>query len=118
MLAQGFPEYLKEALDQRTPEGVKVHAPYARLLGNFVLLDERTTAHTLYTGLVPRYYGEVTGALKDGQEQQGFRGDMNASEMAALALDTLAMACAVHLDDSATRTRLLPPVVLDGLVVG
>jgi len=56
----------------------------------------------------------VTGAFRDGQEQQVFRDDLDAAEIADFALDSLAMAYAVHLDNPATRTMNLPSLVLDG----
>ena len=113
---------LNEALDQRrTPEGVPALTPRARALGYLTLLgevavplpgitqalvEERTTGQVPYSELLPRYHGEVTGALRDGQEQHIFRGDMTPDEMADVAIGSLALAFAVHLGDPATRTIL------------
>lgn len=121
---------LNEALDKQA--ATETGSPRNRVLGHLGLLgevanplpgitqafvDERTTAHTPYSELVPRYYGAVTGRFRDGQEQQVFRDDMEASEMADFALDSLAIAYAVRVDSPATRTMNLPSVVLDGLAI-
>jgi hypothetical protein len=69
-----------------------------------------------YSELVPWYHGELTGALRNGQEQQAFRDDMDASEMADFALDNIALAYAVHLDNPATRAMSASLLLtLDGL---
>ena len=114
---------------QQVPEAVPAPTPRARVLGHLVLLgeaaaplpgvtqalvEERTTGQVSYSELLPRYHGELTGALRHGQEQQAFRANMDAAEMADFALDSLAMTYAVHLDSPAARTMNLPSLVLDG----
>lgn len=121
---------LNTELDEwQVPEATQAPTPRAGVLGHLVLLgevaaplpgitqalvEERTTGQVPYSDLLPRYYGEITGALRDGQEQQAFRTDMEAGEMADFALDSLAMAYAMHLDNPMARTMNLPSVVLDG----
>lgn len=124
---------LNKALDQPTAREAEIgRTPRALLLGHFGLLDavsaplsgitqalvEERAAGEPYTELVPRYYGEVTQALRDGQDQQVFRADIDATELADLTLDSLASVYAIHLDERATRAADMAAILLDGLVVG
>lgn len=120
---------LNRALDREGGESVE--APRVRLLGHLgllgdaavpwpgitrALIDERTGQLARpYTELLPRYYAELTGTLQDGQEQGVFRNDLQASDMAEFALDSLAMAYAVPLDDTMGRGTNAPFLVLNGL---
>jgi AcrR family transcriptional regulator len=118
---------LNGALDQRvTTEST---SPRTLLLGHLGLLgevsgslpgstkalvDERADAQLPYREILPRYYGEVAQAVQSGQEQHAFRGDMTAAELADFAIDSIALAYAVHLDNPAARAAS-PSLVLDGL---
>jgi AcrR family transcriptional regulator len=122
---------LNRALDLES--GEPVEAPHARLLGNLgllgdisapwpgitrALIDERTGQLARpYSELLPRYYAELTGALRDGQEQEVFRSDLEVHDMAEFALDSLAMAYAVPLGDTRGRGTNAPFLVLNGLRV-
>lgn len=124
---------LNQALDQpAAPENQMARTPRSLLLGHFGLLDtvsaplpgitqaliEERTAGEPYTNLLPRYYGEVTQALRDGQNQQVFRGDIDAAELADLTLDSLASVYAIHLDERIARATNMVFLLLDGLAVG
>jgi AcrR family transcriptional regulator len=116
---------LNDALDRET--AAEPGTPHSRLLGYFGLLgavsaplpgitialvDERREQEP-YSELLPRYYGEVTHAFQDGQEQQVFRIDIPAAEMADSSLTNIAVQYAIHLDDTAARARI-PSLALDG----
>jgi AcrR family transcriptional regulator len=121
---------LNEALYQpETTEAGTPRGPHARLLGHFgllaqvsaplpgitkALIDERTDTQAAYGDLVPRYHGDVTQAFADGQEQHVFRSDMPPASLADFALDSIALAYAVHLDNPAARAKTTS-LLLDGL---
>jgi AcrR family transcriptional regulator len=113
---------LNEALDQPgTIETGMPRTPHARLVGHFGLLaqvsaplpgitqalfDEHIGTQRPYSALVPRYYGEVTQALQEGQEQRVFDRDMTVAEMADVAVCGLAAAYANHLGDHMAKAIL------------
>jgi AcrR family transcriptional regulator len=120
---------LSEALDQAAAAGAEApRTPHARLLGHLGLLErvsaplpgitwaltEERRDQKRYGEMLPRYYGEVTQVFADGQGQRTFRSDIAPEEMAEFALDSLATAYAVHLDNPATRA-MSASLVLDGL---
>lgn len=123
---------LNGSLDQQhNPEAGRTPIPRTKVLGYLAILgevaaplpgitkalvDERTNAGQGYSELLPTYYSEVYEALRDGQEQHAFRANMDAAEMANFALDSLAMAYAVHLDNPVAWTMNLPSLVLDGFL--
>ncbi len=124
---------LNRALDQRTAVEAQVgRAPRSLLLGHFGLLDtvsaplsgitqaliEERTVGEPYTKLLPRYYDEVTQALRDGQDQQVFRGDMDATKLADLTLDSLASVYAIPSDEGVARASGMAALLLDGLAIG
>lgn len=78
------------------------------------LLDERAERKVSYSGLLPRYHGEVTQDLTDGQERQVFRRDMPPADLADFAIDGIALANAVHLDNPSAR-EVRTSLVLNGL---
>lgn len=122
---------VNEALDQQAADEPELaQAPRERVLGHLVLLgdvatslpgitralvEKRTDAQAPYTELLPRYYGEVTHLLQEGQEEHSFQTDIRADQMADFAIDSLAMTYAVHLDNQARGTAALPSLLLDGL---
>lgn len=124
---------LNQALDQPTAREAQVsRAPRNLLLGHFGLLYEVSTplsgitqalveeraAGESYPDLLPRYYGEVTQALRDGQDQQVFRGDMDATKLADLTLDSLASIYAIPSDEGVARASGMAAILLDGLAIG
>ena len=121
---------LNETIDEQAAVGTdSLRTPRDRALGHFgllgavasplpgitqALIDERT-AQVPYSELVPGYHSELTRALQDGQEQQAFRDDMDSAEMADFALDSIALAYAVHLDNPAVMA-MSASLLRDGLL--
>ncbi|HUB93009.1 MAG TPA: hypothetical protein VMB52_00730, partial [Verrucomicrobiae bacterium] len=117
---------LNAALDQEATTNAH---PHTRLLGRLSLLErvtaslpgitnalvgERTHSQVEYSGLLPRYYNEVTQIMADGQGQRDFSDAMSPSDMASSVLDSVAVAYAVHLDNPAARAASAS-LVVDGV---
>lgn len=81
------------------------------------LIEERTRTGGSHSKLLPEFHRAIVQVVHEGQEERLFRADIEATQMADFAIDSLSLACAIKGNNAPSQIMNPSTLIVDGFTV-